>query len=651
MSDFQAGNFLKQIEIPKDLREKFSVEDLPQISNELRQYIVDVISEIGNSHFGASLGVVELTVALHYVFNTPEDQLVWDVGHQAYGHKILTGRRDLFHTNRSKGGISGFPKRAESEYDTFGVGHSSTSISAALGMAVANKYQNKKNTQHIAVIGDGAMTAGLAFEGMNHAGFEKDANLLVILNDNCMSIDPNVGALREYLTDITTSHTYNKVKDEVWNLLGKISKFGPDGRSIAAKVSTALKSSLLKQSNLFESLNFRYFGPVDGHDAIGMAKVLEDLKDIPGPKILHCITRKGAGFKYSEEGNPTKWHAPGVFNKDTGEIVKIIPQNPEPPKYQDVFGHTIVELAEKNEKIMGVTPAMPSGCSLGIMIGAMPDRAFDVGIAEQHAVTFSAGLATQGLLPFCNIYSSFMQRAYDQVLHDVALQNLNVVFCLDRAGLVGADGATHHGAYDLAYMRCIPNMTVSAPMNEEELRNLMYSSQLENQGPFVIRYPRGKGVMTDWKKPMKEISIGKGRRLSNGDDLAILSIGHPGNFVQSAVSELSEYGASIAHYDMRFVKPIDEVMLHEVFTKFDRIITIEDGCVMGGFGSAVVEFMTDQKYQAEVIRLGIPDQYIHHGTQKELWSDCGYDTKGIVDNVIKTLSLSKQSRKLKKNIS
>jgi 1-deoxy-D-xylulose-5-phosphate synthase len=474
---------------------------------------------------------------------------------------------------------------------------------------------------------------------------------LVILNDNCMSIDPNVGALREYLTDITTSHTYNKVKDEVWNLLGKISKFGPDGRSIAAKVSTALKSSLLKQSNLFESLNFRYFGPVDGHDAIGMAKVLEDLKDIPGPKILHCITRKGAGFKYSEEGNPTKWHAPGVFNKETGEIVKIIPQNPEPPKYQDVFGHTIVELAEKNEKIMGVTPAMPSGCSLGIMMEAMPDRAFDVGIAEQHAVTFSAGLATQGLLPFCNIYSSFMQRAYDQVLHDVAIQNLNVVFCLDRAGLVGADGATHHGAYDLAYMRCIPNITVSAPMNEEELRNLMYSSQLENKGPFVIRYPRGKGVMTDWKKPMKEISTGKGRRLSNGDDLAILSIGHPGNFVQSAISELNEFGASVAHYDMRFVKPIDEVMLHEVFTKFDKVITIEDGCVMGGFGSAVIEFMTDQKYKAEVVRLGIPDQYIHHGTQKELWSDCGYDAKGIVDTVIKTLSLSKQSRKLKKNIS
>ncbi|MFN5845453.1 MAG: 1-deoxy-D-xylulose-5-phosphate synthase, partial [Flavobacteriia bacterium] len=471
MGEFKAGPKLEQITIPSDLRSKFNVDDLPQVSDEVRQYIVDVISEIGNSHFGASLGVVELTVALHYVFNTPYDQLVWDVGHQAYGHKILTGRRELFHTNRLKGGISGFPKRSESEYDTFGVGHSSTSISAALGMAVASKYKGEKDRQHIAVIGDGAMTAGMAFEGMNHAGFEKDANLLVILNDNCMSIDPNVGALKEYLTDITTSHTYNKVKDEVWKMLGKISKFGPDAQTIASKVTHALKGTLLKQSNLFESLNFRYFGPVDGHDVIGLAKVLEDLKDIPGPKILHCITRKGAGYKYSEEGNPTKWHAPGVFNKETGEIVKIVPKSPQPPKYQDVFGHTIVELAEKNDKIMGVTPAMPSGCSLNIMMEAMPDRAFDVGIAEQHAVTFSAGLATQGLIPFCNIYSSFMQRAYDQVLHDVALQNLNVVFCLDRGGLVGADGATHHGAYDLAYMRHIPNMTVSAPMDEAELRN------------------------------------------------------------------------------------------------------------------------------------------------------------------------------------
>ena len=648
MSIYKAGPFLEQINIPSDLREKFKIDDLDKISNELRQYIVDVISEIGNSHFGASLGVVELTVALHYVFNTPEDQLVWDVGHQAYGHKILTGRRAQFHTNRLKGGISGFPKRSESEYDTFGVGHSSTSISAALGMAVASRYKGEKNKQHIAVIGDGAMTAGLAFEGMNHSGFEKDANLLVILNDNCMSIDPNVGALKEYLTDITTSHTYNKLKDEVWNLLGKISKFGPDAQTIASKVSTALKGSLLKQSNLFESLNFRYFGPVDGHDAIGLARVLEDLKDIPGPKILHCLTKKGAGYKFSEEGDPTKWHAPGVFNKDTGEIVKMTPKSPQPPKYQDVFGYTIVELAEKNSKIMGVTPAMPSGSSLNIMMKAMPDRSFDVGIAEQHAVTFSAGLATQGLVPFCNIYSTFMQRAYDQVLHDVALQNLNVVFCLDRGGFVGADGATHHGAYDLAYMRCIPNMTVSAPMNEEELRNLMFTAQLENKGPFSIRYPRGNGVMTEWKTPFKEIKVGTGRKITNGDDLAILSIGHPGNFVQEAIQELKEERVSVAHYDMRFVKPIDQVMLHEVFTKFKKVITIEDGCLMGGFGSAVVEFMSDQKYNSEIVRLGIPDEYIHHGTQEELWEDCGFDKKAILKTIKKMLSISLVEKKSSK---
>jgi len=637
MTPYKAGPFLEQIEFPKDLREKFSIEDLPQVSNELRQYIVDVISEIGNSHFGASLGVVELTVALHYVFNTPEDQLVWDVGHQAYGHKILTGRREQFHTNRIKGGISGFPKRSESEYDAFGVGHSSTSISAALGMAVANRYKGLKNRQHIAVIGDGAMTGGMAFEGLNHGGFEKDANLLVILNDNCMSIDPNVGALKEYLTDITTSHTYNKVKDDVWKLLGKISKFGPDAQTIASKVSQALKGSLLKQSNLFESLNFRYFGPVDGQDAIGLAKVLEDLKDIPGPKILHCITRKGAGYKFSEEGNPTKWHAPGVFNKETGEIVKVIPKSPQPPKYQDVFGHSIVELAEKNDKIMGVTPAMPSGCSLNIMMEAMPKRSFDVGIAEQHAVTFSAGLATQGLVPFCNIYSTFMQRAFDQVLHDVAIQNLNVVFCLDRGGLVGADGATHHGAYDLAYMRMIPNMVVSAPMNEEELRNLMYTAQLENKGPFSIRYPRGNGVMAEWKTPFKEIKVGTGRKVTNGEDVAILTIGHPGNFAQEAIQELNDLGVSAAHYDMRFVKPIDEVMLHEVFTKFKKVITVEDGCLMGGFGSAVVEFMADQGYSSQIIRLGIPDEYIHHGTQEELWADCGFDKIAIIQIVKKML--------------
>lgn len=643
MSEFKAGPYLSKIEYPRDLREKFDIEDLPNVADDVRQYIVDVISEIGNSHFGASLGVVELTVAIHYVFNTPDDQLVWDVGHQAYGHKILTGRKNVFHTNRLKGGISGFPKRSESEYDTFGVGHSSTSISAALGMAVANNYKGNKERQHIAVIGDGAMTAGLAFEGLNHAGIEKDSNLLVILNDNCMSIDPNVGALKEYLTDITTSHTYNKVKDEVWNLLGKISKFGPDAQTVASKISHALKGSLLKQSNLFESLNFRYFGPVDGHDAIGLAKVLEDLKDIPGPKILHCITRKGAGYKFSEEGDPTKWHAPGVFNKKTGEIVKVLPKSPQPPKYQDVFGHTIVELAEKNEKIMGITPAMPTGCSLNIMMQAMPERTFDVGIAEQHAVTFSAGLATQGMVPFCNIYSSFMQRAYDQVLHDVAIQNLNVVFCLDRGGLVGADGATHHGAYDLAYMRCIPNMIVSAPMNESELRNLMYTAQLENMGPFSIRYPRGKGVMTEWKTSFQKIKVGTGRKLTSGTDVAVLTIGHPGNFAQEAIEELKSSGASVAHYDMRFVKPLDETLLHEVFSKFDKVITVEDGCLMGGFGSAVVEFMADQNYRAEIVRLGVPDRFIEHGTQAELWEECGYDTKAIVRTIRKMIGLENNS--------
>tara|TARA_B100001109_G_C18858535_1_gene472822 strand:+ start:1231 stop:3180 length:1950 start_codon:yes stop_codon:yes gene_type:complete len=649
MSKFKPGNFLDQIDVPKDLRDNFSIEDLPQVSAEVRQYIIDVISEIGNSHFGASLGVVELTVALHYVFDTPRDKIVWDVGHQAYGHKILTGRRKVFHTNRKKGGISGFPKRSESEYDTFGVGHSSTSVSAALGMAVANKYTGASKTQHIAVIGDGAMTAGMAFEGINHAGFEKDANLLVVLNDNGMSIEPSVGALREYSKNFKPSQPLGNVKEEIWKLLGMVSKFGPDAQSIVAKISKIIKGG--EQNNLFESLNFQYFGPVDGHDVARLAKVLNELKDIPGPKILHCITRKGAGYKFSEEGNPVQWHAPGIFNKETGEIVKIAPPAQQPPKYQDVFGHTIVELAERNEKIMGITPAMPSGCSLNIMMKAMPDRTFDVGIAEQHAVTFSAGLAVQGLLPFCNIYSSFMQRAYDQVLHDVAIQNLNVVFCLDRAGLVGADGATHHGAYDLAYMRCIPNMIVSAPMNEEELRNLMFTAQLPNRGPFTIRYPRGRGVLSKWKTAMKEIQIGKGRRLLNGNDIAILSVGHPGNFVAEAAEQLKAIGVSIAHYDMRFVKPIDELMLHEVFTKFKKVITVEDGCIMGGFGSAVIEFMADQKYQAEVVRLGVPDKYIHHGTQKELWSDCGYDADGIIDTVIKTLSLSVPSRKLKKNIS
>lgn len=643
MSEYKAGPLLEQITVPADLREKIKEEELPQLCDELRQFIVDVVSEKGG-HFGASLGVVEMTVALHYVFNTPFDQLVWDVGHQAYGHKILTGRRDVFHTNRKYQGISGFPKRSESEYDTFGVGHSSTSISAALGMAVANRYQ-KNDRQHIAVIGDGAMTAGLAFEGLNHGGAE-DTNMLVILNDNCMSIDPNVGALKEYLTDITTSHTYNKVKDEVWNLLGKVSKFGPNAQAVAQKVENAVKSALLKQSNLFESLNFRYFGPIDGHDVEYMVKVLEDLKDIPGPKLLHCVTKKGKGYEPAETGSPTKWHAPGLFNKETGEIIKVIPKSPQPPKYQDVFGHTIIELAEKNDKIVGVTPAMPTGSSLKYMMEAMPDRAFDVGIAEQHAVTFSAGMATQGLKPFCNIYSSFMQRAYDQVVHDVAIQKLNVIFCLDRAGVAGADGPTHHGAYDLAYMRCIPNMIVAAPMNEEELRNMMFTAQADDLGPFSIRYPRGQGVMTDWKKPFRKLKVGEGRRLRTGDDVAILTIGHIGNLAAKAADALEREGQSVAHYDMRFVKPIDEVMLHEVFGKFNKVITVEDGTIEGGFGSAVIEFMADHGYAAKVKRLGIPDKIIEHGSQPELYKECGYDEDAIAATTRELIGAQKSTSKL-----
>ena len=629
-------SLLENINIPQDLKQLKS-SDLPQVCDELRQFIVDVVSTKGG-HFGASLGVVELTVALHYIFNTPYDQLVWDVGHQAYGHKILTGRKDRFHTNRIYKGISGFPKRSESEYDTFGVGHSSTSISGALGMAVASNHKGEKDKQHIAVIGDGSMTAGLAFEGLNHAGIE-NSNLLVILNDNCMSIDPNVGALKEYLTDIATSHTYNKVKDDVWKLLGKISKFGPNAQSIASKLENAIKSALLKQSNYFESLNFRYFGPVDGHDVVHLSKVLNDLKDIPGPKILHCLTKKGKGYEPAEKGSPTKWHAPGLFDKNTGEIIKSVTSSPEPPKYQDVFGKTIIELARENDKIMGVTPAMPTGCSLGMMMEEMPKRAFDVGIAEQHAVTFSAGLATQGMVPYCNIYSSFMQRAYDQVVHDVAIQNLNVVFCLDRGGLVGADGPTHHGVYDMAYFRCIPNMVVSAPMNEQELRNLMYTAQLPNQGPFSIRYPRGKGVMVDWQTPFEEISVGQGRKLSDGDEVAILTIGHVGNFAVKAIEELETY--SIAHYDMRFVKPLDEKLLHQIFKKHSKVITVEDGCIQGGFGSAVIEFMADHNYQAQIKRLGIPDKYVEHGTQAELWRECNYDTQAIVETIQQIVGVKK----------
>jgi 1-deoxy-D-xylulose-5-phosphate synthase len=628
--DIQPGPLLNHIQFPADLR-RMDKDQLHQVCDELRQYIIDVVSVHGG-HFGASLGVVELSVALHYVFNTPYDQLVWDVGHQAYGHKILTGRRENFHTNRKYKGLSGFPKRSESEYDTFGVGHSSTSISAALGMALAARHKGETDRKSIAVIGDGAMTAGMAFEAMNHAGVS-DADVLIILNDNCMSIDPNVGALKEYLTDITTSHTYNKLKDDIWHALGKLPVGKNFSREMASKLEHSIKGFISKSSNLFEAMKLRYFGPIDGHNITKLVDTLQDLRDIPGPKILHILTVKGKGYSLAEK-DQTKWHAPGLFDKVTGEIYKKTFDTPQPPKYQDVFGHTIIELAEKNNSIFGITPAMPSGSSLKFMMEKMPHRAIDVGICEQHAVTLSAGLATQGMRVFCNIYSSFMQRAYDQVVHDVAIQKLPVVLCLDRAGLVGEDGPTHHGAYDIPYFRCIPNMIVSAPMNESELRNLMYTAQLESTTcPMVIRYPRGEGVMPEWRTEMKEISIGTGRKLRDGRDIAILSLGHPGNFAAAAIRDLRAEGIEPAHYDMRFVKPIDEAMLHEVFGKYKKIVTVEDGTVVGGFGSAVLEFMAANGYRADVRILGIPDRLVEHGTLKELHRECGYDAAGIAEAV------------------
>jgi 1-deoxy-D-xylulose-5-phosphate synthase len=624
------GILLKGIDSPADLK-KLSREQLHKVCDELRQYIIDVVSVHGG-HFAASLGVVELSVALHYIYNTPYDQLVWDVGHQAYGHKILTGRRDNFYTNRKYHGLSGFPKRGESEYDTFGVGHSSTSISAALGMAMAAKYKGETNRKSVAVIGDGAMTAGMAFEAMNHAGVA-DSDLLIILNDNCMSIDPNVGALKEYLTDITLSPTYNKFKDDVWKALGKLPVGKGFTRTMAHKVAESLKGMVSSSANLFEALKLRYFGPIDGHNITKLVDTLKDLREIPGPKILHIITVKGKGYSLAEK-DQTKWHAPGLFDKITGEIVKKKFTGVQPPKYQDVFGVSIIELAEQNDKIMGVTPAMPSGSSLKFMMDKMPNRSFDVGICEQHAVTLSAGLATQGLKVFCNIYSSFMQRAFDQVVHDVAIQKLPVILCLDRAGLVGEDGPTHHGAYDIAYFRCIPNMVISAPMNESELRNLMYTAQLETtNAPFVIRYPRGEGVMTNWQTPFEEIRIGTGRKIKDGEDVAILSFGHPGNFATTAIRELKTQGLNPAHYDIRFVKPLDEALLHEVFSKFDKIVTVEDGTIVGGFGSAVLEFMVANEYKADVKMLGIPDRIVEHGTAKELHRECGFDAQGIAEAV------------------
>jgi 1-deoxy-D-xylulose-5-phosphate synthase len=630
---------LSKINYPDDLR-KLNKSELKEACSELRNYIIESISKNGG-HFGASLGVVELTIALHYVFNTPDDQIVWDVGHQAYGHKILTGRKKKFHTNRVYKGLSGFPKRSESDYDTFGVGHSSTSISAALGMAIASKYKNEDERQHIAVIGDGGITGGIAFEGMNHAGIS-NTNITIILNDNCMSIDPNVGALKKYLTDISTSPTFNHIRDDIWKVLGKLNKIGRNARDVGKTIEQSLKSFVLNQSNLFEALNLRYFGPIDGHDVNHLVKTLEDLKKIKGPKLLHCITKKGKGYAPAEKFQ-TKWHATGKFDKSSGISISNQNTDPQPPKYQDVFGNTIIELAEKNKKIMGITPAMPSGSSLKIMMEKMPDRAFDVGIAEQHAVTFSAGLATRGLIPFCNIYSTFMQRAYDQVIHDVCIQNLPVIFCLDRAGVAGSDGPTHHGAYDLSYMRCLPNMVVSAPMNEVELRNLMFTAQKLNNSPFTIRYPRGKGVTINWKLKMKEIKVGTGRVLCEGKNLAILSIGHIGNYATSAINQLNQGGIYPSHYDMRFVKPLDEKLLHEVMKKHKYILTVEDGCIIGGFGSSIIEFMSDNNYNNTIQRLGIPDKIIEHGSQDELYHECEYDSdaiykfcKKMIDNKRKT---------------
>jgi 1-deoxy-D-xylulose-5-phosphate synthase len=628
-------NLLGNIEFPSDLR-KLKEEELPVVCDELRDFIIREASS-NPGHLGANLGVVDLTVALHYIYNTPYDKLIWDVGHQAYSHKILTGRRKIFSTNRLYKGISGFPKMAESEYDAFGVGHSSTSISAALGIAVASKLKGERDRKVIAVIGDGSMTGGMAFEGLNNAG-TSNADILVILNYNNMSIDPNVGGISKYFVQMQTSHTYNSLKTRIWKILGKIYGVGPTARKVLQKHQHALKSVVFRESNIFESFGFRYFGPIDGHDVINLVHILNHLKAIPGPKILHVVTKKGKGFSPAEE-DATKWHsAPGKFDINTGEVFSTTADIPKSPKYQYVFGKTIIELAESNEKIVGITPAMPSGCSLNMMMKVFPNRTFDVGIAEPHAVTFAAGLAVGGMLPFVNIYSSFMQRSYDQIIHDVALQNLNVVFCMDRGGLVGADGATHHGIFDLAFMRNIPNMIVSAPMDQVELRNLMYTAQLQNKGPFSIRYPRGHGPISDWEREFQEIPVGKGRKICDGNDLAILSIGHPGNFVVEAMATLNERGITFSHYDMRFVAPLDHEILEEVAQKFATIITVEDGVINGGFGSAVTEYFARSDKKISVIRLGVPDRFVEHGTQEELYRECGFDAEGIcctVDELIK----------------
>lgn len=620
-------HILNQIDYPADLR-KLPVESLPEVCSELRQYIIDVLSE-NPGHLGASLGTVELTVALHYVFNTPYDRIVWDVGHQAYGHKILTGRREKFTTLRKLHGISGFPNPKESEYDAFIAGHASNSISAAMGMSVASALRNEER-HVIAVIGDGAMTGGLAFEGLNNAAANPN-NLLIILNDNNMAIDNNVGGLSQYLVDITTSQAYNKMRYDVYKGLRKIKLIDDSRRENILRFNNSLKALLTQQHNLFEGFSIRYFGPVDGHNVGYLVKLLNDIKDMQGPKLLHIKTVKGKGFKPAEQ-SATEWHAPGRFNKETGERIIVRKLN-EHQRYQDVFGHTLVELAEKDERIVGITPAMPTGCSMTYMMKAFPKRAYDVGIAEGHAVTFSAGLAKEGMIPFCNIYSSFMQRAYDMIIHDVALQKLHMVICLDRAGLVGEDGATHHGVFDLAYLRPIPNLIIASPLNEWDLRNLMYTAYSAKEGTFVIRYPRGKGEKADWRNEMSVLPVGKGKKLKDGKDIAILSIGPVGNEALKAIEQVEKEGVSVALYDMIYLKPIDEELLHEVGKKFNRIVTIENGVIKGGLGTAVLEFMADNGYTPKVKRIGVPDRFIEHGSVPELFKLCGMDSESITEVV------------------
>lgn len=617
--------FLNEIDSPEDLR-KLPVEDLPEVCRELREMIIDELSR-NPGHFGSSLGVIELTVALHYTFSTPYDRIVWDVGHQAYAHKILTGRRDRFSTNRKLNGLAPFPTPSESEYDTFTCGHASNSISAALGMAVAAKLKNETNRHIVAVIGDGSMSGGLAFEGLNNASATPN-NLLIILNDNNMAIDRSVGGMKQYLLNLHTSEGYNRFRNVMSRQMSKWGFLTDERKKAIIRFNNSVKSLLMQQQNIFEGMNIRYFGPIDGHDTVSMIKVLNEIKDMSGPRLLHIHTVKGKGYKPAEEC-ATEWHAPGKFDKTTGERIKPCAEG-MPPLFQEVFGNTLLELAQSNKKIVGVTPAMPSGCSMNIMMKEMPNRVFDVGIAEGHAVTFSAGMAKDGLIPFCNIYSTFMQRAYDNVIHDVAIQKLNVVMCLDRAGLVGEDGATHHGIFDIAYMRIIPNLTIAAPMDEHELRKLMYTAQQPDMGPFVIRYPRGRGMLTDWKCEFEAIPVGKGRLLKEGKDMAVITLGPIGYKAQKAIERMeSETNLSIAHYDLRFVKPLDKEMLDSIGKNFRKIITIEDGVLSGGAGSAVMEFMSDNGYNVDIKRLGIKNCFVQHGAVNELYKICGLDEESI----------------------